>query len=259
MNGIASLKKSGWLSLLQMFQMLQIHFKSSILYIMYRMMGVVRVAGQRKQTGQPNLTDDEKKFNRQINFLVMRTMWQELRGRAKKGSEGQTIYAAFHMSRERYTRIIRGEPVRFSKEELKRLMVETGVRSEIFEGKDCFHFEAISHKDWKKLFDLRDVDIKKAKVYEKNLYGQMAPSDVDLLKNPDLYYFAVYLKSGKPATDMSIEEDLSKGVNWLNSVRLAQLERCRLEVLREYVQGLEKQLDIAGSLLRYMELKQQGK
>lgn len=208
---------------------------------------------------EPEKELERQKFNRQINFLVMRTMWQELRGRAKKGSAGQTIYTAFHMSRERYTRIIRGEPVRFSKEELKRLMVETGVRSEIFEGKDCFHFEAISHKDWKRLFDLRIEDIKKAKDYEKNLYRQMVASDVDLLKNPDLYYFAVYLKSGKPATDMSIEEDLSEKVNWLNSVRMAQLERCRLEILREYVRGLEKQLDIAGSLLRYMELKQQEK
>lgn len=200
-----------------------------------------------------------QRFNRQINFLVMRTMWQELRGRARRGSTDLTIYSALEISRERYSRAIRGEMIRLSKEELKELMSKTGVRSEIFEGKDCFHFEAISDKDWKKLFDLRETDIKKSRAYEKYLYSQMAADDVDLLKNPDLYYFAVYLKNGKPATDKNIEDDLSEKVKWLNSIRLTQLERCRLEVLREYVRGLEKQLDIAGSLLRYMELKQQEK
>ena len=113
------------------------------------------MSGQRSNREE----QERQRLNRQINFLVMRKMWQRLRGRAKKGSEGQTIYAAFHMSRERYTRVIRGEPVRFSKEELKRLVVETGVRSEIFEGKDCFHFEAISRRDWQRLFELREVNI----------------------------------------------------------------------------------------------------
>lgn len=199
---------------------------------------------------------ERQRLNRQINFLIMRKMWQNIRGRAKKGSEGQTIYAAFHMSRERYTRIIRGEAVRFSRKELERLLRETGVRSEIFEGKTAFEFEAISRKEWQRLFDLREEDIKKARAYEKNLYAQMKKSDVELLKNPDLYYFAVYLKNGKAAVDRNIEAELKDLIQQLNDMGLAQLEQCGLEVLREYLRELERQKDIAGTLLHYIELKQ---
>lgn len=228
---------------------------------------------------------ERQRLNRQINFLVMRRMWQVLRGRAKAGSEGQTIYDAFHMSRERYTRIIRGGNVRFSKEELKRLVTETGVRSEIFEGKDCFHFDAITEKDWKGLFELRVLmdhhatpkeneteearkarekkerkeKIQEARAFEQYLYSIMKQSDVDLLKNPDLYYFAVYLKSGKPAMSIDIETDLQRMTQRLNSVEFAQLERCRADVLQEYLQGLKRQVDITSTLLRYMELKEKKK
>lgn len=201
-------------------------------------------------------SDQERRLNRQINFLIMRKMWQTIRGRAKKGSEDQTIYAAFHMSRERYTRIIRGEAVRFSKGELERLMRETGVRSDIFEGITAFEFEAISLKDWKKLFELREVDIAKAREYEKYLYNQMKQSDVDLIKNPDLYHFAVYLKRWKAATDKSIEADLKNIIQQLDAFSLAHLEQCDVNILREYLQGLKKQVDIASTLVRYIELKQ---
>lgn len=201
-------------------------------------------------------SDQERRLNRQINFLIMRKMWQTIRGRAKKGSEDQTIYAAFHMSRERYTRIIRGEAVRFSKGELERLMRETGVRSDIFEGITAFEFEAISLKDWQKLFELREVDIAKAREYEKYLYNQMKQSDVDLIKNPDLYHFAVYLKRWKAATDKSIEADLKNIIQQLDAFSLAHLEQCDVNILREYLQGLKKQVDIASTLVRYIELKQ---
>lgn len=103
----------------------------------------------------------------------------------------------------------------------------------------------------KRLEDIRN--------YEKNLYEQMKQSDIDLLKNPDLYYFAVYLKSGKPATNTDMETDLREKVQLLNSVSLTQLERCGSTVLQEYFQVLEKQIDITGTLLRYMKLKQQEK
>lgn len=200
----------------------------------------------------------QQRLNRQINFLVMRRMWQKIRGRAEKGAKGQTIYAAFHMSRERYTRVVRGDAVRFSKDELKRLMAETGVRGTIFEGKDCFQFENISRKDWEKLFRLRDEDIKAARGYEKYLFEQIAKSDFDLLKNPDLFYFSSYLESGKPAIDLDIEENLLRNIQFLDSINIAQLERCRLEVLQEYLRVLERQVDAAGTLLHYVELKRRG-
>lgn len=236
----------------------------------------------------------QQRFYMQINYLVMRTMWQAIRKRAKNNSTGQTIYDAFHMSRERYTRIIRGQKIRLSEEELRRLVSETGVRREIFEGKAYFQFDAISEKDWKKLFDLRNMDDiqgktkaenlegkseeetekierrrkerikteqknkrKDARDYEKYLYKQMNQSDIDLLKNPDLYCFAVYLKRGRPETDIDIETALKERIKLLNSVSFSQLERCRSEVLQEYLQVLKNQMDIAETLLKYIQLKQQ--
>lgn len=237
---------------------------------------------------------DQQRFYMQINYLVMRTLWQTIRKRAKNNSTGQTIYDAFRMSRERYTRIIRGQRIRLSEEELRRLVSETGVRREIFEGKAYFQFDAISEKDWRKLFDLRNMsDIlertkgeetegkseeeqkkiegqrkkrvkeeqkerrKAVRNYEKNLYDQMKKSDFDLLKNTDLYYFSVYLKRGRPETDIDIETALKERIKLLNSVSFSQLERCRSEVLQEYLQVLKNQMDIAETLLKYIQLKQQ--
>ena len=81
------------------------------------------------------VSEQDMVLNRQINFLIMRKMWQDIRGRAKKGEAGrETIYHAFGMSRERYTRAINGETVRFSQKELRDLMVKTGVNSDSFQG-----------------------------------------------------------------------------------------------------------------------------
>ena len=92
-------------------------------------MEVAGMAGQEKK-------QQSQTMNRRINFLVMRKMWQKIRGRAKKNSGNrETIYQAFGMSRERYTRAINGEKIRFSQKELKELVERTGVSAEIFQGK----------------------------------------------------------------------------------------------------------------------------
>ena len=71
---------------------------------------------QEKQTGQPILSDEEKKFNRQVNYFIMRYMWQVL---CERNPE-DTIYKAFHTSRERYTRIIKEALIKASKSQANR-------------------------------------------------------------------------------------------------------------------------------------------
>ena len=93
-------------------------------------------------------------------------------------------------------------------------------------------------------------------IRDRYLYNQMKQSDVDLIKNPDLYHFAVYLKRWKAATDKSIEADLKNIIQQLDAFSLAHLEQCDINILREYLQGLKKQMDIASTLVRYIELKQ---
>ena len=195
-------------------------------------------------------------LNRQINFLVMRKMWQDIRGRAKKGETGQvTIYQAFHMSRERYTRAINGDPVRFSQKELRELLVKTGVSAEIFQGVICFQFEAITRSDWEKLFALRSEDIQKARSYEKNLYGQITKRDLDMVTNPDLYRLAVYMRTRVPVTDIQLEEVIQEKIDWLDQHGISSLERCSPDILKDYLAALERHTDMVRTLAHYWELK----
>ena len=118
---------------------------------------------QVKQTGQVALSEEEKKLNRQINYFIMRYMWQVIHGRG--GDE--TIYAAFKMSRERYTRIMDTGAVSYRGNELDSLCARTGLNAKIFTGE--MRFDCLAEKiegqerrktlvvtsDWKELFDLR--------------------------------------------------------------------------------------------------------
>ena len=134
--------------------------------------------------GKPKLSEEEKKAreekkaqeqakkaaekkeqekNRKINFFIMRYMWQAIRGR----NADESIYLAFNMSRERYTRVIETGTVRYGKKELDFLKAKTGIPKEIFTGEKRFAFpnkkgeEMISDVDWDKLFNLRDKRKKK--------------------------------------------------------------------------------------------------
>ena len=85
-----------------------------------------------------------------------------------------TIYKAFHTSRERYTRIINTGVVRYGKGELDSLSQITGIRKEIFlgevhfscpyelekqdtAGKKSIEKGEITDEDWKRLFQWRKV------------------------------------------------------------------------------------------------------
>ena len=202
------------------------------------------------------VSEQDMVLNRQINFLIMRKMWQDIRGRAKRGEAGkETIYHAFGMSRERYTRAINGEPVRFSQKELRDLMLKTGVNSDIFQGVTCFHFEAITRKDWEKLFVLRGEDIQRARTFERNLYQQITKKDLDMVTNPNLYRLTVYLRTSAPVTDFQLEETIREQMNWMDKNGIASLERCDPELLGDYLDALEKHIDMVRTLTHYRELK----
>ena len=86
------------------------------------------MAEQSKQVPQ-DLSEENKRHNRQINYFIMRYMWQVV---CKRGTG--RIYEAFGMSRERYTRIINTGKVRLGKAELSSLQQRTGLREEVFTG-----------------------------------------------------------------------------------------------------------------------------
>ena len=86
------------------------------------------MAEQEKQTGQAKEVIDDQKLNRQVNYFIMRRMWQVIRGR----SADDTIYKAFETSRERFTRVINTGVIRYGKGELAGLRQLTGFRGYIY-------------------------------------------------------------------------------------------------------------------------------
>ena len=196
----------------------------------------------------------EQRLNRQINFLVMREMWQVVRGRAHQHND--TIYAQFGMSRSRYTRAINGGSVRIGKEELTRLTRLTGVSHKIFLGEACFNFEYITRKDWEKLFQLREYDIDQFETHSKYLFSQIKNSDDDLLKNEDYHRYMRYLKSQKSALDFLLIEAIEEYTKWMKQIKISHLEHCPSAVLKNYYKELKLQSDIVGTLLHYAELRQ---
>lgn len=130
--------------------------------------------------GEPKLSEEEKKpreeqkerekekkkaeearrlKNRRINYFVMRYMWQVVRGR----SGDDTIYNAFGMSRERYTRILDTGKVRYRKNELEELVHHTGIPRTIFTGEErytCLNAkgeEIVSPDTWDDFVKCRDA------------------------------------------------------------------------------------------------------
>lgn len=95
--------------------------------------------------------EQEKRFNRQVNYFIMRYMWQVIRGRKKSGE--YTIYDGFSMSRERYTRVINTGIIRFWRGELDGLYEITGIPKEIFTGERRFLCQYI----WKQERGTREI------------------------------------------------------------------------------------------------------
>ena len=120
------------------------------------------VSTDKKQETEKKIykTKDPERVNRQINYFVMRTMWQIAHGRG-----GNTIYSLLTMSRERFTRVIELGTVKYRKGEAEKLASILNVSTSILEGKVRFGFftknrtdkEEITEKDWARLFALRRV------------------------------------------------------------------------------------------------------
>lgn len=200
------------------------------------------------------LQEEEIRFNRQVNFFVMRKTWLKVRGRAKKGETGKpTIYDVFEISRERYTRILNRENVRLAQTEIEKLSRKTQVSSAIFEGKRRFQFEQITRGDWKRLFELRDESITEFHKTGNELFAKIKKED--LKKGTDLYNFTLYLKYRVD----NIGEQVCQTTKWMNGADLEQLEKCNRGLLKEYLKAIERQMNIIETLLRYEELKKENK
>ena len=198
------------------------------------------MADTEEKKPEKELTKEDKEFNRQINYFVMRYMWQVVCGRSARYAD-DTIYNAFSTSRERYTRIINTGIVRYKKEELETLYRKTGIPTEIFTGEKRFECpynketeagKDISESDWKKLFASREKkdqeeeqqEAGKAedrKKIQKAICEKLDKVPRNDIENWSFYCLCFYLKKRKPGLKKS-EIVFTNGV--INEIREMDFE-----------------------------------
>jgi len=228
------------------------------------------MAEQKKQTGQPSLSDEEKKFNRQVNFFIMRYMWQVICGR----NPNDTIYMAFNTSRERYTRIINTGVVRYAKGELDSLSQITGLKKEIFSGevrfkcpygvkksntgkKQVIEEIEITDEDWKALFQWRKV--------RSGAKGQVSPQDriyeclrkvkQSDVENWDFYRLCYFLKERVPAPSKVTKEQFRDMVQSVRNLSFSILDNCEVAQLQSLQKLLQDKNKLVTGIITYKNAK----
>lgn len=228
------------------------------------------MAEQKKQAEQPKISDEEKRFNRQINFFIMRYMWQVI----CKRNPDDTIYMAFHMSRERYTRIINTGVVRYAKGELESLSQITGLRKEIFSGEVLFNcpYEVekkdakgkksiekreITESDWQGLFQWRNVrsGAKGTKSPQDEIYECLRKVKQSDVENWDFYRLCYFLKERTPAPSKVTKEQFRDMVQSVRRLSFSILDKCEVAQLQGLQKLLQEKTRLVGGIITYKEAR----
>lgn len=238
------------------------------------------MAEQEKQAGQPILSDEEKRFNRQINYFVMRYMWRVLYERNRKPEPEDTvdtidtIYEAFHTSRERYTRIINTGVVRYAKGELDSLSQITGLRKEIFlgevrfncpyevtvkdkAGKQSIEKREITEDDWKELFQWRKVrsGSKGTASPQDKICGLLRSVKRSDVENWDFYRLCYFLKEHRPAPLKVTAEQFRDIIKAIQRLSFSTLDKCEVAQLRGLQKLLQEKNRLVAGIITYKEAK----
>ena len=194
------------------------------------------------------------RLNQQINFLVMRYMWQRYKGRAKKNTKyNRTIYDVLGISRERYTRVLDGQVASFGVNKLTRINQITNVSMEIFNGSKAFQFKKIGLHQWKDLFDCRVDNIAEFREKAKELFNLI--EEGDFTKKSDLYKFRLFCEKLEKYDGVSHEVAVRETTRVLEARLFSDLEECSLETLESYQKVLAEQSAMVNTLLSYRKYK----
>lgn len=217
------------------------------------------MAGQ--ANNEQSLSDAEKKFNRQINFFIMRYMWQVICGR--NGED--TIYKTFKTSRERYTRIINTGAVRYAIGELDFLTEVTGLKRGIFTGevrfkcpyKDGKTPKEITQEEWDTMFQWREERSREkgtkspqAEVCEK--LQKVKRTDAD---NWDFYQLCYFLKERKPAPPKLAGEYFRDIVYSIQRLSFSMLDGCRDQQLTDLQKILREKTNLFSGIIACRKAK----
>lgn len=216
------------------------------------------------------LSDKDKQFNRQINYFIMRYMWQVVRGRNSQ----DTIYLAFGTSRARYTRVIDTGAIRYGVGELAGLQQVTGLRKEIFTGEvrfDCpvpikpgsDELTSITTKDWEEMFNWRkgrkqngndeknnkqaDICKKLRKVNRKNI------------DNNDFYRLCYFLQERKAAPVRELSDKIRGVETAIRGLSFDALDGCQVGQLNKLSQLMKSKLSLINGIIIYKNGKADSK
>ena len=223
------------------------------------------------------LSDKDKQFNRQINYFIMRHMWQVIRGR--KRNDGDTIYDAFSTSRERYTRIINTGTVRYGKGELDGLQQSTGLRKEIFTGDARFECsysvktkggmtqQTITTEEWVELFKWRrersnnrgekPKQEKKQETCQDVIYNKLKRVPRDDINNWDFYRLCFYIKNMKAAPLRESTGKLREIETAIKELSFSLLDGCEEGQLQKFQKLLREKQNLVNAIIVYRKAKKE--
>ena len=238
-------------------------------------------AKKEKEKKEKEQHEKECRFNRRVNYFIMRYMWQVVCGR----NPDDTIYMAFNMSRERYTRIINTGVVRYAKGELDSLSQITGIRKEIFSGEkrfQCLHkvntpqkekTEAILNnkevkdtkkiditgEEWDALFTWRKnrkkeegEDTPQEKIYK--LLKRVNRSDVE---NWDFYRLCYFLKERRPAPLKVTAEQIRDIEKAIRGLTFSMMDRCDIGQLLRLKKLIKEKEQLITGIIVYKNAKKE--
>lgn len=234
------------------------------------------MAEQSKQVPQ-DLGEENKRHNRQINYFIMRYMWQVV---CKRGTG--RIYEAFGMSRERYTRIINTGKVRLGKAELSSLQQRTGLREEVFTGAirfDCSYMvekdgkkveHSISDEQWNDLFkwkeepaqredDCQTENSRRDKAIQNSICKELRKVERNNKENWDFYRLCYFLRERKPAPLKAADVTVRDIENQIRGLTFELLDRCDIGHLQGLQKLLKEKSGLVNGIATYKRAKEASK
>ena len=205
-----------------------------------------------------SLTEAEKSCNRQVNYYVMRYMWQVIRKRAS----GPTIHAKFDTSRERYGRVINTGTIRYKKNELRNLVETTGMRREIFTGEarcQCPYIGTkgkpvndITTEEWTALFEYRtDKSIDSS--IEEQIHKRLRNAITDDKKNWDFYQLCFFIRELKAAPKKAVLAQVADIRQAVMGLSFSMLDDCNTSSLKSLYKALADKAKLVKRIMDYRE------
>lgn len=207
------------------------------------------------------------RFNKKINFYVMRYMWQVIRGR----NATDRIYECFEISRQRYTRAIETGHIRCSAGELDKWEQLTGISKKIFQGEDIFTWhtqdsmkEAVTADEWEKLFAWRtyeliggkQVDDKEGKALQEKIHKNMKNAARYDRVTHHFFRLCYFLEKDKPAPLQEPDSRLKGIQQALRTLTFSLADDCSIGLLEKTLELLTEKYTMVNGIIVYRKEKQ---